>query len=240
MLCASPRSGSTLLCDMLSRTGVAGAPASYLRPASIAWYSTEWRVPASQGVWDERYLAAIRHHSANGSGCPALRIMWSDMPAVLARLRTIDPTLISDRARVQRLLGIEHFVHLRRNDLVAQAVSLVLAGQTGIWHKNADGSAREIDSDGAEPIYDEQRIAAELRMLEVEAEGWETWFESQSISPVRLTYEDLAADPAKALTDVLEAIGRPVRPPLPGPGTARLAKHINDEWASKFQRQRES
>jgi hypothetical protein len=116
MLCASPRSGSTLLCDMLSRTGVAGAPASYLRPASIAWYSTEWRVPASQGAWDERYLAAIRHHSANGSGCPALRIMWSDMPAVLARLQTIDPTLISDRARVQHLLGIEHFVHLRRND----------------------------------------------------------------------------------------------------------------------------
>ncbi len=166
--------------------------------------------------------------------------MWSDMPAVLARLQTIDPKLISDRARVQHLLGIEHFVHLRRNDLVAQAVSLVLAPQTGIWHKNADGSAREIDSDGSEPIYDEDRIAAELQMLEVEAEGWETWFESQSISPVRLTYEDLAADPAQALTDVLEAIGRPVRLPLPDPGTARLAKHINDEWAIKLQRQRES
>lgn len=237
MLCAAPRSGSTLLCDLLSRTGDAGAPASYLRPASIARYATEWRLAAGADTWDERYLRAIRHHSAGASGCPALRIMWSDMPAVLDRLRAIDPEQSSDKARIRHLLGVEHFVHLRRADLVAQAVSLVLADQTGLWHMNASGSVREVAPGGGEPVYDQHRIATELQKLQDEAEGWEAWFGSQTISPVRLAYEDLAADPAKVLQDVLEAIGRPVRRPLPDPGTARLANHINDDWASRFRRE---
>lgn len=162
--------------------------------------------------------------------------MWSDMPAVLDRLQAIDPALASDKARIRHLLGIEHFVHLRRNDMVAQAVSLVLADQTGLWHTNTDGSVREVAPGGGEPVYDQDRIATELQNLEDEADGWEAWFESQSISPVRLAYEDLAADPAKALQDVMEAIGRPVRRPLPDPGTARLATHLNDEWANRFRR----
>lgn len=234
MLCASPRSGSTLLCDLLNQTGLAGAPASYLRPASVAEYSAEWGVPAGKGAWDERYLEAVRHHSADGSGRPALRIMWSDMPAVLERLQALDPKPASDKARVQHLLGIEHFVHLRRDDLVAQAVSLVLANQTGLWHKNADGSVRGIVRGGGEPVYDEGQIAAELQMLEGEADGWEAWFRSQSISPLRVAYEELAHDPPNILKAVLESIGRPVRPPLPDPGTARLATRVNDEWASRF------
>lgn len=237
MLCASPRSGSTLLCDLLSRTGDAGVPASYLRPASIARYATEWRVEAGAGTWDGRYLRAVRHHSAGDSGCPAVRIMWSDMPAVLDRLRGIDPERSSDKARIRHLLGVEHFVHLRRNDLVAQAVSLVLADQTGLWHMNADGSAREVAPGGGEPVYDQYRIATELQKLEGEADGWEAWFRSQSVTPVRLAYEDLAADPAKALKDVMHAIGRRVRRPLPDPGTARLANHFNDDWASRFRRE---
>ena len=237
MLCASPRSGSTLLCDLLSRTGDAGAPASYLRPASIARYATEWRVAVAAETWDERYLRAIREHSAGASGCPALRIMWSDMPAVLDRLKAIDPARASDKARIRHLLGVEHFVYLRRADLVAQAVSLVLADQTGLWHKNVDGSVRELAPGGGEPVYDQDRIATELQNLEGEADGWEAWFESQSISPVRLAYEDLAADPAKALQDVMHAVGRPVRRPTPDPGTARLATHLNDEWASRFCRE---
>jgi LPS sulfotransferase NodH len=102
---------------------------------------------------------------------------------------------------------------------------------------NASGSVREVAPGGGEPAYDQHRIATELQKLRDEADGWETWFGSQSISPVRLAYEDLAADPAKALEDLMEAIGRPVRRPLPDPGTARLANHINDDWASRFRRE---
>ncbi|HMF66717.1 MAG TPA: Stf0 family sulfotransferase, partial [Phyllobacterium sp.] len=34
VICGTPRSGSTLLCDLLESTGIAGRPASYFRSES--------------------------------------------------------------------------------------------------------------------------------------------------------------------------------------------------------------
>ena len=45
IICATPRSGSTLLCDMLAGSGVAGNPNSYYRPPSIAHFAAQMGVP---------------------------------------------------------------------------------------------------------------------------------------------------------------------------------------------------
>ena len=233
LLCGSPRSGSTLLCDLLARSRVAGVPGSYFRPASIPDFVKEWGLSVSRQGWDRSYVDAVRRHGERGTGCFGMRIMWSDMPAFVDRLGSLFPDVSGVRELLRSALGIEHFVRLSRDDKVAQAVSLVMAAQTGLWHRNADGSVRE----GSEPVepalYDHKLIASELRMLEVEERGWTSWFASESIEPLELTYETLSSEPVETTRLVLGYVGaRAVN--VPSVGTARLATSLNKDWAERF------
>jgi len=233
LLCSSPRSGSTLLCDLLARSRVAGAPESYSRPASVPDFSNRWSLELGHRGWDRSYLDAVRVRGESGTGMFGMRIMWSDMPPFLDRLGVVAPDVDGDRERLRSALGIERFVHLSRDDKVAQAVSLVIAAQTGLWHRNADGTIRQGGEPTGPPRYDRRRIAHELNMLEAEQHGWATWFSEQSITPLRLTYEALATDPNTTTGIVLEHLGvRPVT--VPTVGTAKLATSLNDAWVERF------
>ncbi|MGH1493737.1 MAG: Stf0 family sulfotransferase [Acidimicrobiales bacterium] len=233
LLCGSPRSGSTLLCDLLAQSGVAGMPESYFRPASILEYSMDWGVECGTDGWGRSYIDSVRHHGEAGTGCFGMRIMWSDMPAFLERLAVLDPAPSSDRERLRSQFGIDYFVRLSRNDKVAQAVSLVIAAQTGLWHRNADGTVRQGSEPTAPPCYDYGHIAAELEMLECEARGWDNWFSTQSIAPLELTYEALSLDPVAQVMSVLSHIGSE-SDIVPTVGTARLATSLTDEWTDRF------
>jgi hypothetical protein len=52
VLCGTPRSGSTLLCEMLAATGVAGRPNSYFRQEDVEAWADAWGVPHLQGIED--------------------------------------------------------------------------------------------------------------------------------------------------------------------------------------------
>lgn len=239
LLCGSPRSGSTLLCDLLARSRVAGAPESYFRPGSVPEYAKEWGLELGREGWDRSYIDAVRVRGERDTGCFGMRVMWSDMPGFVDRLGVLFPAAGGDRARLRSLLGIEYFVRLSRDDKVAQAVSLVIAAQTGLWHRNADGTVRE----GAEPVaparYDRGLIADELSMLEAEERGWTRWFSAQSITPMHLTYETLSSDPPETARMVLSHIGaRPVD--VPPVGTARLATSLNAVWEARFNAEQSS
>lgn len=239
VICASPRSGSTLLCDLLTRSATAGAPKSYFRPASVPKFARTWGLVVDGEGWDQSYVRAVRRHGDAGTGHFGMRIMWSDVPAFLKRLACLYPEVGTDVDRLHSVLGVERFVYLSRIDHVAQAVSLVLAAQTGLWHRNADGSERERMSPPRQPRYDHDQIAAELRVLEAEATGWRTWFESAGVAPLALTYEELAADPTGGLAHVLQHLGIVV-PALPAPGTAKLATALNEEWSARFRAESKS
>lgn len=238
LLCGSPRSGSTMLCDLLVKTGVAGNPESYFRTQSISDYAHQWGdSSATDSDWGQHYIAQVRKHAMSPNGCVGIRIMWSNMPEVLEVFKALSPDEETDRDRLRSSLGIQHYVHLYREDKVAQAVSLVIAIQTGLWHLNSDGTVRE---GGAEPRslrYDEAAIARELDMLEAEEKGWQAWFDAQSINPIRISYESLASDPQAALQLTLAGIDQALPGPLPNVGTAPTGGAINRQWVEKYRRE---
>jgi LPS sulfotransferase NodH len=159
--------------------------------------------------------------------------MWSDMPPFLERLADLYPDAKSDAERLRTALGIEHFVRLSRTDKVAQAVSLVIAAQTGLWHRNSDGSVRE-QTKAEEPArYDRTAIARELDVLESEERGWSRWFDAQSVEPRSLTYESLSVDPQARTRSVLRYLGVN-SVDIPTVGTAKLATSLNNDWAARF------
>lgn len=45
ILCGTPRSGSTLLCGLLTAAGRMGAPDSFFRRQILTWWAQEWGLP---------------------------------------------------------------------------------------------------------------------------------------------------------------------------------------------------
>ena len=89
LICATPRTGSTLLCGLLSDTGIAGEPESYFRLQDERSYAERWSVPVGPGgPHDYReYARAALAAGSTTNGVFAARVMWGTMEEVVAKLR---------------------------------------------------------------------------------------------------------------------------------------------------------
>jgi LPS sulfotransferase NodH len=239
IICATPRSGSTLLCDLLKETGVAGRPDSFYRSQSIADYAKRLSV-APGPDFERRYLAAVVAAGTGDTGMFGMRVMWPTMPELAERLAALFPALTTETDRLAAVFGTPRYIHLERKDKVAQAVSRARAEQSGLWHRHADGSERERVKDDRPPVYDAAQLTAFVAEAEAHNAAWEAWFAAGQIEPLRLSYEELAADPPGTLAKVLSTLGlnagiaQTVKP-----RTARMADTESLSWAARFGAERD-
>lgn len=239
ILCATPRSGSTLLCDMLAATHVAGRPHSFFRQEDILEWADHWGVPRSNLAddpdFDRAYLAAMLRHGTDGTGIFGLRLMWGSVVDAFRRLDRLYPGLPDVPAQFEKAFGPALYVHLSRRDKVAQAVSRTRAEQSGLWHLGADGTERERTAPPQPAAFDAERIAALVDELQTDDAAWNDFFDTHHIEPLRLTYETLAADPQAALAGILSALGRdPEIAMTVNVRTAKLANATSREWVDRF------
>ena len=242
VLCGTPRSGSTLLCEMLGATGVAGRPHSYFRQEDIADWAEAWGVQHPRNTdssgFDRAYLPAMRREGSAGTGVFGLRLMWESVDEAANRLNRALGTDQDIGRSLEAAFGPTLYVHVSRNDKIAQAVSRVRAEQSGIWHRSADGSVLE-GAEVAQPVsYDGARIAELVRKLQSDDVAWSNFFEERRIRPLRLVYETVTADPNAAVESILSALGLdpdiarriPVR-------TAKLADKESTLWVQRFRQE---
>jgi LPS sulfotransferase NodH len=116
-------------------------------------------------------------------------------------------------------------VWLVRRDTVRQAVSFARARQTAAW----TGAAR----DARPAVYRREDVAAALRDIERWERDWSAWFAARP-SPLRLDYEDVAADLPGALAAVFQHLD--LEPPdrWPAPALRVQADEDSDAWCAAF------
>jgi LPS sulfotransferase NodH len=258
LICATPRTGSSLLCGLLDSTGVAGHPESWFRrPDEQAW-AARWGI-ASESDGTFRYADYFRAAVAAGStpnGVFAARIMWGTMDAVVANLAPLYSDDVypdhvypdhvypdhvypadagSDAGLLNAAFGRTRFIYLRRGDVVAQAVSLLRAEQTGVWFE----TARDRQEPEGEPSFDFDQIRERVRLIEEHNRAWEEWFAVAGIQPYLVRYEELDAEPDRIARGVLDSLGLD----LPaGREIAirhkRLADEINANWTASYRQRR--
>jgi LPS sulfotransferase NodH len=240
IICATPRTGSTLLCKLLASTQTAGNPNSYYhRVEFMRDWAVEWGLPdchtASTKDFDVAYLgAAIRAGKAR-TAIFGLRLQKEYLRLLSETLDRIFPGLPSDACRFEHAFGRILYIHLTRADKVAQAASLVRARQSGLWHAAPDGTEIERLSAPQDPHYDFDKIHKEVCDLEAQDAGWNDWLERQEITPMRVQYEGFAADPAKTLIDICKALG--VEAPEAQsirPAVAKLSDEHSLEWIRRY------
>ncbi|SDN70168.1 LPS sulfotransferase NodH [Aureimonas jatrophae] len=211
VICATPRSGSTLLCDLLATSGVAGRPHSYFRAEDIDEWADGWGVEGQADLqdpaFDRAYVCAMAKAGRAGTDVFGLRLMPASLKDATRRLGTALgqegdlPTLLG------RAFGPTRYIHLSRDDRAAQAASLLRAQQSGLWHVSPDGSERERTAPMRAAPIDAEALAVAQKGLAADDRAWERFFAAHAIAPLRLTYERLAADPHAELATVLAALG---------------------------------
>ncbi|WP_299728560.1 Stf0 family sulfotransferase [uncultured Tateyamaria sp.] len=233
ILCTTPRSGSTLLCGLLRDSGVAGNPQSYFHRPDVATWRADLDLDKNAALSD--ILAAAQQAGRRGTDIFGLRLQRHSADFFFSQLSQLHPGKHTDAERVTTAFGLTRYIYLTRDDKVAQAVSLVRAQQSGLWHRNADGTEHE-RTDPGEPLhYDADAIAAELDTLTGYDAAWRDWFVREGIEPLHLTYADLVQDPQNTLLKILHFLQIDVAalPPV-ALSMGKLADATSDAWIAQF------
>lgn len=225
LLCATPRTGSTLLCDLLSSTGVAGRPHSFFRQEDRAYWSERLGLPVAQ-VDHHAFARAVRQEGSTRNGVFAARVMWATIEPLVDGLAP-GARDESDLSVLQDAFGPLRLVHLRRCDVVGQAVSWARAEQTGLWQQG--------DPLRGQPHLDRDQIARMVRTVGEHEAAWADWFARQDAPPLDVTYEEVVADPSGAVHGILAHLG--IEPPpgwQPASQHRRQADGLNASWRQAF------
>lgn len=250
VVCATPRSGSTLLCEMLRDTGIAGEPLEHfeiLRHSSLPRQPREYfedvelpsldelLAPPRPGTpsreppeaWRSRILAEGRGANGVWGG----KLMWGHVEDLLARARELPGLAGADLEQVLRqLLDDPQLVFVTREDKVAQAVSLWRALQTESWRAEDAPKAHA-------PVYDLTAIDHLVSRLESDEKSWTAWFARAGKAPFAVTYEQLEEAPAETVAAVLHALGLPDGT-VPVPPLARQRDELSEAWIDRYRRER--
>ena len=234
LLCATPRTGSTLLCSLLSSTGVLGRPESYFREPDEATWARRLGVPVVDGRVRDfgAFVHAVRAAATTDNGVFGVRIMWGSLGRIAERLRP--PSRRSDLAVLEEALGPLALVFLRRDDIVEQAVSWCRAEQSGFWQQG--------DSVVRPPQQDIAALKGFVTVIREHNGAWQSWFDRHGVQPEQVTYEQLVRDPratveaiAARLQVVVPATWRAVTPhqrqadSTSATGAAALRAALTDE-----------
>lgn len=239
VICTSPRSGSTLLCQLLAATGKTGNPNSHFHEPSISEWLEDYNLSADQFDTTKEMLKAIfdaaRARGTNQTGMFGLRLQRRSFNFFVQQMDILYPNLSSDFQRFQTAFGKTLFIHLTRTNKLEQSISFVKAEQTGLWHKAQDGTELERLSAHQEPVYDTIQISQQLSQLTTYDEEWKDWFQKESITPLRITYDELEEDPIGVLGKIVNELGLDQKI-VQGikPTVAKLADTTSQIWADRF------
>ena len=216
MICSQPRSGSSLLCEVLANTLHAGMPAEYLRPDRMAMLKRRWDVETL-----DDYLRALVERKTSPNGVFGLKAHWGQYA------RTFGEGDWS--GNWSNLFPGFRFIHVRREDHLRQAISLVRALQTGSW-------STVTGPENAPAVFDREDIARKIARVESEEAGWEQLFERNGIAPHRISYEELADSPERTARGVLEFLGveLPAGFRFDPPLMERQADELSEQWVARY------
>jgi trehalose 2-sulfotransferase len=220
LICMTARSGSTMLCSVLERTGLVGRPDEYVNPRGPfpMFYK-------KSGAEDLRtYFHRVCKMYAGPGGIFGIKTPFQDLaPFIQARL-------------FDEWFRSANMIYLSRRCIFDQAASVVIARQSGVWHQR---EGQDTGSQRASPQYDSLLLRVTLRNLIRERALWEGFFALYEIEPLRIGYEECASSPQGMVSVIHRVLGflgfdLPADYPVPSPTTSKLGSELNTQWAERL------
>lgn len=234
LICTAPRTGSTLLAEGLSRTGLAGAPDEFFKGHESL--DRLWR--EAFGIRsDSEYLDKVLVARTGANGVFGMKLLWPQGPALMAKLRacsalrTARPDTSLPDLLTLRLGAAPSYIWLRRRNKLAQAISYLRAEQSGIWRSDQSGRGEG----GPKRAFDFDLIVRYLRCVSGFDLEWSCFFLTHRVRVVTVTYEDLIASYEATVRRVLGFLEIPTEGLTMGPPRLqRQSDALSLEWEQRF------
>jgi LPS sulfotransferase NodH len=251
LVCATQRSGSSLLCELLKGTEVAGVPEEFFEalrstglPRQPRQYFEDRALediaqrlapsepgrPEPHGEFEGWFRYALQRGTAP-NGVFGAKMMWNYFDDFRGRVREL-PGLgdVTFNEALHKLFPQLRIIFVRRRNKVAQAVSLWKAIQTQQWRNEDDLSRSDLSAD-----YDYRALKHLVNELHLWDARWEDWFHATGREPIRVIYEDFVSTRAATVGRVLDALGISPREPESemGPMTPQ-ADDVSQDWVFRF------
>ena len=255
LICATPHSGSALLCEALKNTGIAGWPEEYFKtpkntgvPTHCQEYSAFLENTASSATYLEpvngtaqasgresrtyaNYLPRIIEEATSHNGVFGAKVMWSYFDAFICNLRQIP--LYRETAIYDLLPAIFpnlHYICVTRYDKVRQAVSLWKAIQIQDWQPG------EPPPPDRELVFDFEMIDHLAQQIALHEADWRQYFSVCGMQPFLVLYEELVLSYENTILNILHHLQIPI------PGSLRFPKRplklqadaLSEEWVQHY------
>ena len=212
IICSTPRSGSTLLEQLLTSTGSMGAPDEYFNRADqYPMLCRKYGVSSTPEL-----LSVLLREKVTGNGVFGVKIHYEQFE------------LLRREVDLEAFLPRPSYIYLKRRDLLGQAISYSRAVATGQW--SLDQAAKRA------PCFDPCDVEARLDAIIAQSAAWWKYFATAGIEPLEIAYEELVEEPRKTCTKILALCGVESGPPegLEAARTKRQADHLSLDWRERM------
>jgi LPS sulfotransferase NodH len=218
LIATSARSGSTFLCARIADYAELGFPMEFINESYISEFDRLFPNPSLEDY--ERYITAS---FASQQGIFGLKTDWW-------RFREARSLGVFDKL----LDPLDLIVHLRREDFVAQAVSLALAVETDVWH-GRDVHERPLDEWHGQVAYDAAKVKAHARNILNQEYHWRRFITETGAPALDLVYEEVAKDVDSAIRGIAEAFDlRLGSKPKPADAIRQARSGAARAWCERF------
>lgn len=215
LVCSTIRTGSTLLCNYLTDTKLAGIPIDYSDRLYMRKYIDDWKNchPLTK-EYVERVMK-IYPSDPFGMKMPYLSVREHIEHNTLRDLFPSDPL----------------YIYITRENILRQAISAVRGMQTGKWYSNAEPRQPVMAENYSKPQIDGMK-----KELEKRENAWIGYFEYNNLSSYHITYEQLTENPKQTIIQALKFLGINVSSNfiLPTPRLQKQADEISLKWEQLY------
>jgi trehalose 2-sulfotransferase len=217
IIASTPRSGSHMLGHALAATGRMGVPYEYCHRANL----TEWQ--KRMHCDDPRSaLQEIMRRRTTPNGIFAIKVHYSQTD------------ILGGPEALLAAFPDPHIVHIRRADVLRQAISFSIAMQTGVWineQEPVSGTVR----------YDARGISTCLRDIATQNAAWTTAIRASGRPAITLEYDAVCENLPATLRRIAAFIGIDLPDAALPATTATRPQAVTgrtDQWIARFARPR--
>jgi trehalose 2-sulfotransferase len=227
LICATPRSGSSLLCEALRNTGLAGNPDEYFGPMHVERWNERWQTHS-----EIEYLEKAISYSKGATNVISMKIMrvyWRNFLGYLYLAK--GSAGLTEFEILKHWFPNLHFIFITRHDKVRQGISWLKFLQGSAWHW-IDGEPQKLENWEFEPDVVQDFIV----QTTAHETAWLEFFRKNEIKPFTVVYEDLVSSYEETAKTILKhlRIDHPVNLKFGERQFKKQADELTDEWVERY------
>lgn len=228
-----------MIVEDMRNTGVLGRAEEYFIP---------WTPDQPDQNWDQR-LKGLKKAGTGENGVFAVKVMANQLRRAdlcLAQRQSINLVDVNKDGvfpHFHHTFKGAHFIWLKRNDILRQAISRLMALQTGINHATGQEQDKHFAGNllkGYQQGYNEKTVYNKARLNQLtndivrENMIWQRFFRDWNISPTVFYYEEITGDFPGYLQKIAQTVNVELPADLNERKMVKLSNKRNEEWFDQF------